>query len=127
MEDFDKAIEDTIIALNTGILRTRDGTIIKSAEGKSAISNPAWRQKLDNIEDMLVSIRRRLKVAEDEKDFSRYSDGSNHEVFYCFYDKALEKWFNATREEILKLLSSICEEAGIKGLYFLRRKYYMHW
>ena len=32
MEDFDKAIEDTIIALNTGILRTRDGAIIKQSE-----------------------------------------------------------------------------------------------
>ena len=43
MEDFDKAIEDTIIALNTGILRTRDGTIIKQSEGKSAVNNPLWR------------------------------------------------------------------------------------
>ena len=37
MEDFDKAIEDTLIALNTGVLRTRDGAIIKQAEGKSFI------------------------------------------------------------------------------------------
>ena len=29
MEDFDKAIEDTLIALNTGVLRTRDGSILK--------------------------------------------------------------------------------------------------
>ena len=28
MEDFDKAIEDTLIALNTGVLRTRDGSIL---------------------------------------------------------------------------------------------------
>lgn len=33
MEDFDKAIEDTIIALNTGILRARDGSILKQSEG----------------------------------------------------------------------------------------------
>ena len=33
MEDFDRAIQDTIIALNTGVLRTRDGDIIKQAEG----------------------------------------------------------------------------------------------
>ena len=36
MEDFDKAIEDTIIALNTGVLRTRDGSILKKADGKSS-------------------------------------------------------------------------------------------
>jgi len=44
MEDFGQAIEDTIIALNTGVLRTRDGAILKKAEGKSAISNSVWRK-----------------------------------------------------------------------------------
>ena len=39
MEDFDKAIEDTLIALNTGVMRTRDGEKLKQAEGKSAIQN----------------------------------------------------------------------------------------
>ena len=40
MEDFDKAIENTIIALNTGVLRTRDGEILKKSEGKSSVQNP---------------------------------------------------------------------------------------
>ena len=47
MEDFDQAIEDTIIALNTGVLRTRDGMIIKRSEGKSTIANNTWRDKLN--------------------------------------------------------------------------------
>ena len=59
MEDFDKAIEDTLIALNTGVMRTRDGEKLKQAEGKSAIQNPIWRKKLDTIADMLNDIRRR--------------------------------------------------------------------
>lgn len=46
MEDLDKAIEDMIIALNTGVLRTRDGSILKKSEGKSAIENVKWREKL---------------------------------------------------------------------------------
>ena len=123
MEDFDKAIEDTIIALNTGILRTRDGTIIKQSEGKSTIRNPMWRQKLDNIGDMLVSIRRRLKIAEEEKEFTKFNR-NDYEVFYCFHDRELEEWFNVTREEILKMLSSVCKEAGLRELHFMRRKYY---
>ena len=126
MEDFDKAIEDTIIALNTGILRTRDGSIIKQSEGKSTISNPMWRQKLDNIVDMLASIRRRLKIAEEEKEFTK-SIRNDYEVFYCFHDRELEEWFNVTREEILKMLSSVCKEAGIRELHFMRRKYYRRW
>lgn len=126
MEDFDRAIEDTIIALNTGILRTRDGAIIKQSEGKSAVNNPMWRNKLNNIGDMLISIRRRLKIAEEENVFTK-SDNNNYEVFYCFHDIELEKWFNLTREEILKILSSICKEAGIRELHFESRQYHKWW
>ena len=126
MEDFDKAIEDTIIALNTGILRTRDGVIIKQSEGKSTIKNPMWRQKLDNIGDMLASIRRRLKIAEEESAFTK-TNSSDNEAFYCFRDRELDEWFNITREEILKVLSSVCREARIRELHFMRRKYYRGW
>ena len=34
---------------------------------------------------------------------------------------------NITREEILKVLSSVCREAGIRELHFMRRKYYRGW
>ena len=121
MEDFDKAIEDTLVALNTGVLRTRDGTILKQAEGKSAVQNPSWREKLDTIADMLNSIRRRLKIAKAEKVYTKY--GSGQDVFYCFSDRELGEWFNLTREEILKILSSICREAGLRELHFPRRRY----
>jgi hypothetical protein len=121
MEDFDKAIEDTLIALNTGVMRTRDGEKLKQAEGKSAIQNPIWRKKLDTIADMLNDIRRRLKVAEAEHTYTKY--GSGQDVFYCFSDRELGEWFNLTREEILKILSSICREAGLRELHFPCRRY----
>src|SRR5205823_3481965 len=40
MEAFDRAIEDTITALNTGCLRSRDGTVLQRARGKKYISSP---------------------------------------------------------------------------------------
>lgn len=126
MEDFDKAIEDTIIALNTGVLRTRDGAVIRQSEGKSAVNNPIWREKLNNIVDMLTSIRRRLMIAEKEKEFTK-SQNNGYDVFYYFRDRELEEWFNLTREEILKILSSICIEAGIGELHFRKRRYYRGW
>ena len=46
MDDFRKAIDDTIVALNTGVQRTRDGEILKIAEGKSLVTNSVWREKL---------------------------------------------------------------------------------
>ena len=73
MEDFDKAIEDTIIALNTGVLRTRDGSILKKADGKSSVVNIEWREKLNTICDMLVALRKRLKIAKDTVEKQGYS------------------------------------------------------
>ena len=123
MEDFDRAIEDTIIALNTGVLRTRDGDIIKQAEGKAFVQNPEWREKLYNVVDILTAIRRRLKVAERDHVYSFYSDNGK-EGMYCFNDRELEEWFNSSREEILKIMSSICSEIGIPELRFPHRRYY---
>lgn len=123
MEDFDRAIEDTIIALNTGVLRTRDGDIIKQAEGKAFVQNPEWREKLYNVVDILTAIRRRLKVAERDNAYSFYSDNGK-DGMYCFNDRELEEWFNSSREEILKIMSSICSEIGIPELCFPRRRYY---
>lgn len=120
MEDFDKAIEDTIIALNTGILRTRDGSILRKSEGKSSVNNDEWREKLNVIGDMLSALRRRLKIAKAAGAYSTYGEG---EVMYCFSDRQLGEWFDSTREEIVKILSSICEEMGMPGLHFPRNKY----
>lgn len=116
MEDFDKAIEDTIIALNTGVLRTRDGTLLKQAQGKSAIHNPIWREKFELISDMLASLRRRLKLAEKDKAYSKY--GTGEDISYCFSDHKLAEWFNLTREEILEVLSSMCKDVGLHELKF---------
>ena len=121
MEDFDKAIEDTLIALNTGVLRTRDGSILKQADGKSSVQNSLWREKLYTITDMLTAIRRRLKIAQKEKAYSTY--GTGEDVAYCFYDCELAEWLNSTREEILKILSSICKEAGLRELHFRKHRY----
>lgn len=121
MEDFDKAIEDTIIALNTGVLRTRDGTLLKQAQGKSAIQNPIWREKFELISDMLASLRRRLKLAEKDKAYSKY--GTGEDISYCFSDHKLAEWFNLTREEILEVLSSMCKDVGLHELKFRCCKY----
>lgn len=49
-----------------------------------------------------------------------YGEG---EVMYCFSDRQLGEWFDSTREEIVKILSSICEEMGMPGFHFPRNKY----
>jgi len=111
MDDFYNAIEDTIIALNTGVQRTRDRTPIKTAEGKSMLVNSEWRDKLGTIVDMLVAINHRLKIAERDNMFKLNPGG-----YYCFNDREIATWFDHTRIEILKILSSVCKEADINSL-----------
>ena len=77
-------------------------------------------EKLNTICDMLVALRKRLKIAKDTGAYSLYGED---DVMYCFYDRDLAIWFDSTREEILKILSSICEEIGIHGLGFPRKRY----
>lgn len=125
MEDFDRAIEDTIIALNTGVLRTRDGDIIKKVEGKSYVRNQEWREKLDNVVELLTVMRRRLKIAANENAYSFNYYGKSHDRgIYCFTDKELGEWFNSSREDVIKIMSSICRQIGMHGLHFSRRHYY---
>lgn len=38
--DFDRALEDTALAINTGFLRTRDDTVVARFAGKASIVNP---------------------------------------------------------------------------------------
>jgi hypothetical protein len=56
---FDKAIEDTICAVNTGERKTRVGTIIDQGNGKSKnnIKNLEWRLKMNDVETQLKKIR----------------------------------------------------------------------
>lgn len=104
MEDFDKAIEDTIITLNTGVLRTRDGDIIKQEEGKSFVRNSEWREKLYNVVDILTAIRRRLMIAKNEHVYSFCSD-KGYEEWYCFEDRELEEWFK--RNELKRIMKEL--------------------
>ena len=112
---------NTIIAFNTGILRTRDGDILKQAEGKSVIQNSDWRDKLFAIVEIMTAIRRRLKIAKKDHSFIQRDD--NNGGFYIFHDRELEEWFDSSREEVLKIMSSICREAGLHELYFPKRHY----
>ena len=114
MEAFDKAIEDTITALNTGCLRSRDGGILARAKGKAYMRNAQWRTQMDTIVDLLRAIR------------SRYDDASKRNLihrndrFYCFHDPELAHWMDDTRSQVLAVFADVCEEAGVQCPVFPR-------
>ncbi len=59
--DFDQALEDTVLALDTGLWRTRDGTLIERAAGKRILVNAAWRDKMDSVVGAIVATRHALR------------------------------------------------------------------
>jgi hypothetical protein len=113
-ESFDKAIEDTITAINTGCLRARDGKVLARAKGKSFLQTDTWRDRMDVITDLLRSIRQRYELGKRMGQIAVHPVGVGREI-HMARDPALAEWIDRTREEILSIFSSICQEAGIKG------------
>ncbi len=121
MEAFDRAIEDTITALNTGCLRARDGGVLQRSRGKKYISNSDWRDALDTIVDMLRAIRSRYNLAVHSGELHLGTE-TNGNVFYVIRDQQLSTWMDNSRLEILEIFSSICDEAGLPQLSLLRNR-----
>lgn len=120
MEDFDKAIEDTITALNTGCLRARDGHTLARARGKSCIWNDQRRAALDVVVELLRGLRERYNLAVRLGQIHLGAkDGSDR--FYCIHDPELGAWMDDTRAEVLRVFSEVCKDAGVPPVVFLGR------
>jgi hypothetical protein len=121
MEAFDRAIEDTVTALNTGCLRSRDGAVLQRARGKKYISNPEWRGTLDTIVDILRAIRSRYDFAVHHGEITLGGDTTGAR-YYCVHDQQLAAWMDASRSEIVEMFSGLCNEAGLQGPMFPKNR-----
>jgi hypothetical protein len=100
---FHKAIGDTIIAINTGILRDREGDILQRGEGKVLMKNMQWRDKMGMITRILTDIRNTIEM--------RWIEDMKTVADPAFVDK-LER----DRQTVIDIMNSLCEDAGINGL-----------
>lgn len=105
--EFDKAIEDTITAINTGCLRSRDGANLDQAKGKSFLQNASWRQQMDTIVDLLRAIRSRYEIGK------KLGLISGNDDFYCVQDWHTAEWMDKTREEVLTMFADMAVQAGV--------------
>ncbi len=119
MEAFDKAIEDTITALNTGCSRDRQGNLLQQARGKAFLSNHDWRLRIDTVVDLLRALRARYQVALQKQEL--VTDNHGDRPWYCIYEPALEIWMDSTRAEILGIMNGLCTEAGIPSVFLFPR------
>jgi hypothetical protein len=119
MEAFDKAIEGTLTAINTGCLRSRDGALLSQGWGKSFLTNVKWRQHMDVIADLLRAIRARYEDAK-KNGVIHTDERSDGMEYYCIHDPSISEWMDSTRSQILQMFSEICKEAAVQAPVFPR-------
>jgi hypothetical protein len=120
--DLDQALEDTGLALNTGYWRTREGEMIQRAAGKSQVTNPAWREKLDQavdaIDDTRAVLRRALNLdamlMEHRGSFGRGRFDDHDERLRG--DRSLGAEIDRLRQLAVDRVNAIIEEIGGDGL-----------
>jgi signal transduction histidine kinase len=112
MEAFDKAIEDTIVGINTGSIRTRDGHILMHTRGKVFLKDRRLRERMDVIVDLLRWIRFRYADAVKRKAITFHGD-SGGATSYCIHEQELARWMDVTRTQVLQLFSEVCHHVGI--------------
>lgn len=119
MEAFDRAIDDTITAINTGCLRARDGQVLAQANGKAFLKNTQWRETMDSIVDLLRAIRSRYELAIKSGEIHTSSRDSGNS-WYCIHDRSVGDWMDSTRAEVMRLFVKVCDDAGVKAPRFPR-------
>lgn len=127
---FDKAMEDTVTALNTGYWRTRDGAPIDRAKGKVHLTHQPWRDKMDRIVAIIEEIRGRFHEAFGLNDMlGHYGHLSGHrypppvDVLMdrrFRHDAPLGEWMDQQRQEAINIMNSMLEEIGHQPLPGLR-------
>jgi hypothetical protein len=102
---FDKAMEDTLIAFDTGYWRTRDAALIGQAQGKVYIIYPPWREKVEHIVGIVESIRWRFN-----RDVKLHPRMLTRRRFRP--SRSLCHWMNGRRQEVIDIMNSMLQEIG---------------
>lgn len=124
--DFDRAIEDTLLALNTGYWRTRDGVAIDRSQGKAHLVSQDWRDRLDGIVDIIEEIRTRFRqsLRLDEM-LCRWQYPPSYRMDRMMEDRfrsdqELGQWMDEKRREAIELMNLILREIDhpeLRGLH----------
>jgi len=122
MQDFLTAINDIIRALNTGVLKTREGDEIARTKPRNMLTNPDWMKKLGLLTTRFEDLRTRFEIAVRNNELHLSSTG-----FYCFNNRNLPNEIDAIRDSIVLLFTELLIEAklppidSVRDFHFLRR------
>ena len=117
---FDQAMEDTLLALNTGYWRTRDGTLIERSKGNVHLVSPAWHSKVEQIVEAIEEIRRRFHQAAGLNRML-YEYDTRSDPYGCFReDRELGDWMDRQRQKSIEIMNSMLREIDHQPLRGLR-------
>jgi hypothetical protein len=118
--DFDQALEDVILAIDTGLWRTRDGTLIERSAGKRRLTSPSWRAKMDSVVSVIVEARHKLRHSLNlDRDFIIMGRASRWLDDYGTHfrsDAALGQTMDELRQQALDVMNEVLAEAGLERL-----------
>jgi hypothetical protein len=116
MEDFDKAIDDTVLALNTGLLRTRDNHVVADLGfGKSSLANADWCAELGKVEGQLLQLRSQVAEA-----LATDKLKCCHAHCYCGDDECIRQ-LDQIRADIIDLVNGVLNDSGVGAMPNLMR------
>jgi hypothetical protein len=108
IQDFLVAMSDVIRALNTGVLRTREGDEIGRTRGVRTFSNPHWQEQLAIVRDQFDITRARVETAIRRGELVVREDG-----FYFFNNRDIPHEIDAMRRAAISILNGILAEAHL--------------
>ena len=121
--DFDEAMQDTLLALNTGYWKTRDGTVLERSLGKACVVNPRWREQLDEITSIIEDIRRRFAESVGLNQMLLHLQGRRGFEPHAAAlrgDRDLGDWMDEKRQQAIDAMNTILRDMQMRPLKNLR-------
>lgn len=106
LPDFEQAINDTVEAINTGMYRLRDGTLIKKITPKTEIRDKSLRKKVDELVTDLILLRINYNKLLSTEDIRKCGCEDPNCATYFLSPKACQK-MDSVRQKILKKIKDL--------------------
>ncbi|ODS32893.1 MAG: hypothetical protein SCARUB_01999 [Candidatus Scalindua rubra] len=120
--DFDRAMKDTILALNTGVLRTRDGFVVARGKPRSAFSDLFTRKQLEAATSIIEQITVILASAVDGGVFKRYRGSDRVWVFDHPDAHRVAEELNNSRNDVIRAANEAFTRMGLPVLPLITDK-----
>jgi hypothetical protein len=115
LKAFDRAMEETVQGLNTGILGTRRGDLIAKTLSRHDFHTPSWRKALGDVEQLIGEIRQRFAVAVRVGILRSSSSGLTFST-YEGDGLMLIRSMNSLRNDVIRIVNSLFAETGKEAL-----------